>query len=401
MVPYRLLALSVIATVLLSGCKAPQKRSAGPLPPVPVSVAVATKESAPVQIRAVGTVEASATVQIKSRIDGQLMSVRFVEGSNVSQGDMLFEIDTRPFRQTLRQAEAAVAKDTALLKQAEANHARDIAQSKNADAIAARNDALAKEGVISSEQKEQFRTNAEALRQAVQADAAAIESARALLEADGAAVERARLDLSYCEIRSPVSGRAGNLLVHAGNMIKANTDMLVVINQVAPIFVSFGVPEDYLPGIRKVAAVRKLAIDVAPQNDSGKTIQGVLSVIDNTVDPNTGTIRLKAVFKNEDRQLWPGEFTDVIVTLDTRNDATLVPSESVQPGQKGQFVYVVKPDQSTEMRLVTVGPTVGRKVIIEKGIAPGETVVTDGQLRLFPGAHIRPVPASQVESQPL
>ncbi|MBI2816247.1 MAG: efflux RND transporter periplasmic adaptor subunit [Acidobacteria bacterium] len=401
MVPYRLLAICAIATALLSGCKAQQTRSAGPPPPVPVSVAVATKESAPVQIRAVGTVDASASVQIKSRIDGQLMNVRFAEGSNVSQGDLLFEIDPREFRQALRQAEAAVAKDTALLKQAEANRARDIAQSKNADAIAERNDALAKAGVISREQNDQFRTNAEAMRETVQAGAAAIESARALLEADRAAVDRARLDLSYCEIRSPVSGRAGNLLVHAGNMIKANTDTLVVINQLAPIFVSFGVPQDYLPAIRQTSAARKLPVLVSSQNDSGKAIEGSLDVIDNTVDPNTGTIRLKAVFSNKERLLWPGQFVNVVLTLDTRADATLVPSESVQAGQKGQFIYVVKPDQSTEMRPVTVGPTVGRKVIIEKGITPGETVVTDGQLRLFPGAQIRPVPASLVESQPL
>lgn len=353
------------------------------------------------QLRAVGAVEASATVQIKSRIEGQLMSVRFAEGSNVSQGAVLFEIDSRPFRETLRQAEAALAKDTAQLKQAEANHARDIAQSKNSNAIAARNDALAKEGVISREQNEQFRTNAEALREAVQAGAAAIESARAMLEADRAAVDRAKLDLSYCEIRSPVTGRAGNLLVHAGNMIKSNTDTLVVINRVAPIFVSFGVPEDYLPAVRKTSATRKLPVEVSVENDSGRTVQGTLSVIDNTVDPNTGTIRLKALFNNRELLLWPGQFVNVVLTLDTRSDAILVPSESVQAGQKGQFVYVVKPDQTTEMRLVTVGPTVGRKVIIEKGVAPGEMVVTDGQLRLFPGAHIQPVPASQVESQEL
>ncbi len=396
-----LLPAPIFAAVLVSGCNAPKTQSAGPPPPVPVSVAVATRESVPVQIRAVGTVEASASIQIKSRIDGQLMSVRFAEGSNIAKDDMLFEVDPRPYREALRQAEAAVARDTAQLRQAEANHARDIAQSKNADAIAARNDLLAKAGVISREQNDQFRTNADAMREAVQAGAAAIESARALLESDRAAVDRAKLELSYCEIRSPVSGRAGNLLVNAGNTIKANGDTLVVINQIAPIFVSFGVPDDYLPVIRQSSAARKLPVEVSLQNDSGKTTHGVLNVIDNTVDPNTGTIRLKAIFNNEDRFLWPGQFVNIVLTLDTRTDATLIPSEAVQPGQKGQFVYVVKSDQTTESRIVTVGPTVGHKVIIEKGITPGETVVTDGQLRLFPGARIRPVPASQIDSQQL
>ncbi len=393
--------IAALIALLLPGCNTRKTQSAGPPPPVPVSVAVATRESVPLEVRAVGTVEASASIQIKSRIDGQLMNVHFAEGSNVNKNDMLFEIDTRPYREALRQAEAVVARDSAQLRQAEANRARDIAQSKNADAIAARNEALANAGVISREQNEQFRTNADAMREAVQADAAAIESTRALLESDRAAVDRAKLDLSYCEIRSPVSGRAGNLLVHAGNLIKANGDALVVINQIAPIFVSFGVPEDYLAVIRQTSATRKLPVEVSLQNDSGKAVRGVLNVIDNAVDPNTGTIRLKAVFNNQDRLLWPGQFVNVVLTLDTRNDVTVIPSEAVQPGQKGQFVYVVKPDQTTESRIVTVGPTVGRKVIIEKGVAPGETVVTDGQLRLVPGAQIQPVPASQIDSQQL
>lgn len=393
--------IAALIALLLPGCNTRKTQSAGAPPPVPVSVAVATRESVPLEVRAVGTVEASASIQIKSRIDGQLMNVQFAEGSNVNKNDMLLEIDPRPYQEALRQAEAAVAKDSAQLRQAEANRARDIAQSKNADAIAARNEALANAGVISREQNEQFRTNADAIREAVQADAAAIESARALLESDRAAVDRVKLDLSYCEIRSPVSGRAGNLLVHAGNLIKANGDALVVINQIAPIFVSFGVPEDYLAVIRQTSASRKLPVEVSLQNDSGKAARGVLTVIDNTVDPNTGTIRLKAVLSNEDRLLWPGQFANVVLTLDTRSDVTVIPSEAVQPGQKGQFVYVVKPDQTTEPRIVMVGPTVGRKVIIEKGVAPGETVVTDGQLRLFPGARINPVPASQIDSQQL
>jgi membrane fusion protein, multidrug efflux system len=389
------------AAILTSGCASREAQTASAPPPVPVSVAVATKESVPLQIRAVGTVEASATVQIKSRIDGQLESVRFSEGTNVKQGDLLFEIDPRPYREALRQAEAAVAKDGAQLQQGEANRARDMAQLKNAEAIAARNEALAKEGVISREQLDQVRTNADAAREAVRADEAAIGSFRASVESDRAAVERAKLDLGYCEIRSPVSGRTGNLLVQAGNLVKANGDSLVVINQIAPIFVTFGVPEQHLAAIRQTSARRKLTVAASLQDGSAKSSSGVLSVIDNTVDPTTGTIRLKASFRNEERLLWPGQFVTVVLTLDTRADVTVIPSEAVQPGQKGDFIYVVKPDQTTEPRIVTVGPSVGRNVVIEKGIQPGETVVTDGQLRLFPGARIQAVPSSRIDSQSL
>ena len=401
--PFFILAsyAALAATFFVSGCNSRKVQSASAPPPVPVSVAPATREAVPLDVRAVGTVEASATIQVRSRIDGQLMNVHFTEGTNIGQGDLLFEIDPRPYQQALRQAEAALARDTAQLQQAEANRARDIAQSKNADAVAARYDALLKEGVISREQSDQFRTSADALRESVRADEAAIESSRALIESDRASVDRAKLDLTYCEIRSPVSGRAGNLLVQAGNLIKANTDTLVIINQVTPIFVSFGVPEEQLAAIRQNSAARKLEVEATAQDAGAKPVRGVLSVIDNTVDPNTGTIRLKATFANQEHVLWPGQFASVVMTLDTRSDATMVPSEAVQPGQQGSFIYVVKPDQTTEARNVVVGPSVGRKVIIEKGIAPGETVVTDGQLRLFPGAHIHAVPASQVDSQTL
>jgi len=397
--PVSALLAAIAAAILASGCNSRKAQTAPSFPPVPVTVAVAAKESVPLEIRAVGTVEPSATVQIKSRIDGQLERVRFTEGNNVNQGDLLFEIDPRPYREALRQSEAAAAKDGALLQQAEANRARDLAQLKNADAVAARNEALAKEGVISREQLDQVRTNADALREAVRADEAAIGSIRASQESDRAAIERAKLELGYCEIRSPLSGRTGNLLLQPGNLVKANGDPLVVVNQITPTFVSFGVPEQNLATIRQTSATRKLLVTASLQDTAGKPVSGVLSVIDNTVDPNTGTIRLKATFPNEERMLWPGQFVNVSLTLDTRKDATVVPSEAVQPGQAGQFVYVVKPDQTAEPRVVTVGPSAGRNVIIEKGLQPGETVVTDGQLRLFPGARIRPVAANQVDSQ--
>jgi len=352
-----------------------------------------------VEIRAIGTVEPSSIVQVKAQISGELLSVHFVEGANVNKGDLLFKIDPRPYEEALRQAEAALQKDTAQLRQAEANRARDIAQEKNAQSDASRYAALEKEGVISRSQGDQYRTTADALRESVRADEAAIESARASIQSDRSAIDRAKLELAYCEIRSPISGRAGNLLVHPGNLVSANGQSpLVVIHQITPIFVSFGVPEEQLSAVRRLSGTRKLAVQATLQGDTGKVASGVLSVIDNTVDPNTGTIKLKATFANEERVLWPGQFASVVLTLDKRNNAIVVPAEAVQVAQKGQMIFVVKADQTVEPRPVKVGPAIGRKLIIESGIAAGETVVTDGQLRLFPGARVQAVPASKVDS---
>jgi multidrug efflux system membrane fusion protein len=365
---------------------------------VPVTVAVASEESIPEEIHAFGGVEPSATVQIKSQIAGELTAVHFTEGGNVQKGDLLIEIDSRPYQDALRQAEAATAKDRAQLQQAEANLGKDNAQLKNAEVLAARYDSLRKDGVTSREQSEQMQTNLDSLRQSARADQAAIESSRAAVDTDLAAAERAKLDLNYCQIRSPISGRAGNLLVHAGNLVKVSDVALVVINQIEPIFVSFGVPEQYLGDIRKNSGDRKLPVQVSLQEDTHKIARGFLSVIDNTVDNTTGTIRLKATFDNQERVLWPGQLVNVALTLDTLKNVTTVPAEAVQAGQQGQFVYVVKADKGVEMRPVTVGRTMEKSVVLDKGVAAGETVVTDGQLLLYPGAHVIPMAADKAET---
>jgi multidrug efflux system membrane fusion protein len=395
-------ALAICALALsLAACGKQQAQQTGGFPPVPVSVAIAAEEAVPVQIRAIGTVEPSSTVQIKSQVAGLLLSVHFTEGTEVSKDDLLFEIDPLPYREALAQAQAAVARDRAQLSQSQANVARDVAQSKSADADAKRYEQLAKEGVAPAMQATQQRAAADALQQSVLADQAAIESARASLDSDQAAVARAKLDLGYCEIRSPVSGRTGNLLVHAGNLIKANDVPLVVINQIAPIFVSFGVPEDQLAAIKEKTAHEKLLVDASTDTAPDKITRGALTVIDNAVDTNSGTIRLKAAFDNHERMLWPGQFVNVVLTLDTQHNATVVPSEAVQDGQRGQFIFVVKGDQTVESRNVTVMRTIGRRTVIAKGVTAGETVVTDGQLSLFPGAKIQPVPAAKIDNQAL
>ncbi len=389
---------ALVAFVLLAaGCAKQPAQAVGGMPPVPVSVAVAAEEAVPVQIRVIGTVEPSSTVQIKSQVAGELLSVHFTEGGDVNKDDLLIDIDPQPYREALAQAEGAVAKDRAQLAQAEANLARDTAQAKSAEADAYRYEQLAKEGVAPAMQATQQRAAADAAHESVHADQAAIESARASLVSDQAAVARSRLDLGYCEIRAPLSGRTGNLLVHPGNLIKVNDVPLVVINRVAPIFVSFGVPEEQLAAVRQRAR-DSLVVQASTDADPNRIARGLLKVVDNAVDTNTGTIRLKAVFDNADRMLWPGQFVNVVLTLGTQNNATVVPSEAVQDGQRGQFIFVVKSDQTVESRPVTVSRTIGRKSVISKGVAPGETVVTDGQLRLFPGAKIQPVAAGKVDN---
>jgi len=363
-------------------------------PPVPVSVGAVVQESVPIQVRAVGNVEPYSSVQVKAQAGGPLLSVKFTEGANVNKGDLLFEIDARPYREALRQAEASIMKDQAQLRVTEANLARSRAQLRNAQAEAARFEQLSKEGISTRMQEDQIRTAAEVAEQTLRSDEAAIEGIRASLESDQAAVEQAKLNLSYTEIRAPISGRAGNVLLHPGNLVKANDDNpLVVINQIAPIFVTFGVPERYLNTISRQQARQKLTVAVSPDRESAETVRGTLAVIDNTVDAGTGTIRLKAVFSNQHSLLWPGQFVNAVLTMDTQT-ATVIPAEAVQAGQQGSFVYVVKSDQTVEPRPVTVGETVAGKVIVQQGLASGETVVIDGQSRLFPGAKILTAAAS-------
>ncbi len=383
-------AIAALIIGLVTGCSSsPHAQSSGPaFPPVPVSVGQAAEESVPVQVESVGNVESYSTVEVKAQVAGPLLAVRFTEGANVNRGDLLFEIDPRPFSEALRQAEAAVMKDEAQLRVAEANVARSRAQLKNAKAEATRFEQLSKEGISTRQQEDQIRTAAEVAEHSVRGDEASIESIRASLESDRAVVEQAKLNLAYCEIRAPISGRAGNLLLHPGNLVKANGDNpLVVINQIAPIFVTFGVPERYLSEISRQHAQHKLTVNASTEKNFKEAVRGTLAVIDNTVDPNTGTIRLKAVYDNKEGRLWPGQFVNVVLTLSTQK-ATVIPSEAVQVGQNGSFLYVVKSDQSVEPRPVVVGQTVSGKVIVEKGVTAGETIVTDGQSRLFPGAKI-------------
>ena len=328
---------------------------------VPVLVATAVQKSVPLQIRAVGNVEAYSVVSVKSQVTGVLTQAHFKEGQDVKKGQLLYTVDPRPFE--------------AALKQAEANLARDSAQLRNLREQVRRYAELVEKQYVSREQYDQIRTNADAME--------------AVVDADKAAVENARVQLSYCYIYSPVNGRVGSLLVNEGNLVRTNdASPLVVINQINPINVTFAVPEQHLADLKRHMAATKLKVDASFASDEGRLEQGRLDFIDNAVDRTTGTIKLKAVFTNSERRLWPGQFVNVALTLTTQSDAVVIPSEAVQVGQEGQHVFVVKPDKSVEMRPVTLGLTNEGEAVIAKGIEAGELVVREGQFLLGPGSRV-------------
>lgn len=356
---------------------------------VPVTVAKAVTKDVPVEVQVIGNVEAYNTISVKAQVTGQLTQAHFKEGDYVKKGDLLFNIDPRPLEAALNQSKANLSRDQATLGQSQANLARDEASARYAEAQSARYTQLFQNGIISKDQAEQLRANAEATAQAVMADRATIESARAAIESSKAAVDNATVQLSYCEIFSPIDGRTGNLTVKQGNVVQANSMELMTINQIEPIYVTFSVPESQLTAIKRYMAAGALPVRSRPQDDdSGDDEKGTLTFVDNTVDVTTGTIKLKGTFPNADHKLWPGQFVRVTLRLTTQQNAVVVPNEAVQTGQNGSFLYVVKQDRTVESRPVTTGARVEQDMVVQTGLEPGETVVTEGQLRLAPGSRV-------------
>jgi len=357
---FRTIFIPFLSAFILTACnqgklQPPQK------PPVPVTAGVVEQKTVPVQILIIGNVEAYSTVSVKSQIGGILTCVHFREGQYVKKGDILFTIDPRPYEAALKQAEANLSKNTAQLENAR-KEVRRYAE-------------LVQKGYVAQEQYDQIST-----------DAASFE---AIVDADMAVVENARLQLKYCYIYSPLTGRTGDLVTHEGNLIKANADTpMVVINQVQPVYVTFSVPEQNLSEIKRHMTEGNLRVEAILSKEEENPEQGVLTFIDNAVDTATGTIKLKGTFANKGKRLWPGQFVNTVLTLTSQPDAIVVPSQSVQTGQKGQYVFIIKDDLTVEDQPVIVGRTLNGETVIEKGLQRGEKVVTDGQLRLVPGAKI-------------
>lgn len=390
-----MLIRTVVAVALALGlCACSSTKADAPAAPVaaaaaPVKIALAETRTVPVDVTTVGNVEALTTIQVRSQVTGALMKVHFQEGQMVRQGDSLFEIDTRPFDEAIRRLEANLARDVAVLHQAEASLAGAQAQDAHFSRLAERYKKLAEQGIFSIEQAEQAELEVRSRRTSVRVNTAAIESAHAAIKADEAAIANAKLDLSYCYVKSPITGRTGAIKVKAGNIVKANDMDLVTILQVAPAYVTFSVPEEHLAAIRQKAAGGKLPVRASIPGDSREPVQGTLSFLDNAVDNSTGTIRLKGTFANGDGRLWPGQFVDVKLRLEDKPAAVVVPSAALQTGQQGNYVWVVKQDGSVELRVVTPGPRIESSVAIDKGLGAGETVVIEGQVRLVPGAKVK------------
>lgn len=390
-----------------------QRRSAPP-----VAVATVERKTVPLQIQAIGTVEAYTVVSVRAQVGGEIFRVHVKEGQDVRKGDLLFTIDPRVLEAGLAQAQANLAKDRGQVQQARAVLERDIArvaqtraalardeaQLRNADVSVKRYADLIKRELISQEQYDQIRTTAESLaasvnadqadvrgaEDTVRADEAAIKTAEQVVRADEATVESARVQLSYTTIRSPVDGRTGVIMLHEGNVVRAggtSDSTLLVINQVRPIYVSFTVPQQQLPAIKRYMAAAPLEVSVVPAGEP-RPVTGVVTFIDNAVDATTGTIRLKATFTNVEGRLWPGQFANVALTLATEPDAVVVPSAAIQSGQQGTYVFVVKPDSTVDLKPVVAARTQGNETVIAKGLEGGERVVTDGQPRLTPGIKV-------------
>jgi len=383
---------------------------------VPVTVATAKVATLPLEIRNIGNVEAYSIVNVIAQVGGQLTDVYFKQGQYVKRGDLLFQIDPRPYEAQLAQAEANVArdksqinsalanldKDKASVRQAQANLEKDLASQKYADVEVQRYFNLVKEGAVSHEQSDQMKTNSETAKATVNSDNALVENAKAIidsdlaavltaranLKADQAAADNLRIQLGFTKIISPVNGITGALNVYQGNVVRANdTTALVAINQIQPIYVTCSVPEIYLPAVRASIDEGTIKVSARVGGDKKDTVSGgTLTFIDNNVDKTTGTIRLRATFPNDNKLLWPGEFTDVIITLPGAKPQIVIPTSAVVNDQQGQSVFVVRSDNTVDLITVMVDRTHGDNSIVSEGLKEGDIVVIDGQLKLLPGS---------------
>jgi len=390
-----------LAAIFFTGCATKAQQSFD-RPPAPVSVTTVVTQDVPTYLDAIGKTVAREVVAIHPQVSGRIVQIHFTDGTDVKKNDLLFTIDTRPFEVSLRQAQANLSRDTALKKQAEANLTRDIAQAKWGEVQVKRYLTLVEQGVVSREQYEQLRTNADSLNASAEADRAAVGSADEAIKVDQAAIDSVKVQLSYCYIRSPIDGRAGQRLVDVGNVVNsggsgnANTDSgggggnsLLVIQRLDPIYADFTISQTNLAEVQQQMREGRLKTEVRIPDDAGDASTGQLTFLDNAVQNTTGQVNLRATIPNTGHRFWPGRFVNIRLVLSTIHEAVLVPASAPQMSAKGPFVYVIKQDLTAEQRSVTLGQRQGDLVVVEKGLAPGEQIVTNGQLGVTPGGKVR------------
>jgi membrane fusion protein, multidrug efflux system len=401
------LYLAAMSATSLNGC-VNKAQQAFERPPAPVAVASAVTQDVPTYLDAIGKTVAREVVSIQPQVAGRIIKIHFTDGGNVRKGDMLFTIDPRPFEANIKQAEANLSKDKALKKQAEANLAKDLAQAKWAEVQVRRYGELVKAGVAPREQYEEFRATADSANATVDADRATVNSTGETLKVDAAAIDSAKVQLSYCYIRSPIDGRAGQRLADVGNVVNpggpsgnsssgsssgnaapAAGNSLLVIERLDPIYADFTISQDKLTEVQVQMREGKLRTEVRLPDSAEDSVVGQLTFLDNSVQNGTGTVNLRATIANDGHRFWPGRFVNIRLVLSTIHQAVLVPVGAPQMSAKGSFVYVVKQDSTAEQRSVSLGQRQGDLVVVEKGVEPGEQVVTNGQLGVTPGGKVR------------
>ena len=400
-----ILLFATIFVLNFTGC-AKQAAQSFDRPPAPVQATVATAQDVPTYLDAIGKTVAREVVSVQPQVSGRITKINFTDGANVKKGDLLFEIDTRPFEAALKQAQANYSKDEALKRQAEANLAKEIAQARWGETQIKRYGTLVESGVIPREQYEELRANQDTLNANVGAAKAAVASADQSLKVDAAAIDTAKVDLSYCYIRSPIDGRAGQRLVDVGNVVSpggtasrnstegggagstANSNALLVIERLDPIYADFTISQDKLTAVQEQMRSGTLKTEIRLPEANGEMVAGTLTFLDNAVQNTTGTVNLRATIPNTGHRFWPGRFVNVRLVLSTLHQAVLVPATAPQMSAKGSFVYVIKQDQTAEQRPVSLGQRQQDLIVVESGIQAGELVVTNGQLGVTPGGKV-------------
>jgi multidrug efflux system membrane fusion protein len=406
---YRFLLLAAICVLNLTGC-AKQAAQSFNRPPAPVQATVAVAQDVPTYLDAIGKTVAREVVSVQPQVSGRITKIHFTDGANVRKGDLLFTIDTRPFEANVRQAQANYSKDEALKRQAEANLAKEVAAAKWGETQVKRYRTLVEAGVVAREQYEEFRANQDSLNANVGAARAAVASANEVLKVDAAAIDSAKVELSYCYIRAPIDGRAGQRLVDVGNVVSPggtgnrnsteggsgssgnssteNSNALLVIERLDPIYADFTISQDKLTAVQEEMRSGSLKTEIRLPDSNGEMVAGQLTFLDNAVQNTTGTVNLRATIPNAGHRFWPGRFVNVRLVLSTIHQAVLIPASAPQMSAKGSFVYVIKADQSAEQRAVTLGQRQQDLVVVENGVAAGELVVTNGQLGVTPGGKV-------------